>query len=178
MKPEITIQYLISQLSESSIEDYTSILQKFDFDLIDMSPYKCWSQKRYTRNCIYKDKNFEVLLLCWEAGQQTAIHGHDGEDCWVYLLEGEMKEVFYILDSENCLREERSHHIRPKQLTFMNDKLGFHKLAASNHCKSMSLHIYAKPIESCLYFDHHQNCFIERQLHFDNHHQAIHNNLI
>ena len=167
MKPKTPVQHLISQLSETPIEDYTSLLEKFDFNQINFTLFESWSDKRYTRNCIYKDDQFEVLLLCWEPGQQTAIHGHDGKDCWVYLLEGEMTEVFYSLDSENYLRQDRSHVITPRQLTFMNDKLGYHKLMASEQCRSVSLHIYARPIEECLYFDIKEKCFVKRALFYD-----------
>ncbi len=172
MKPETPIQHLISQLSESTIEDYTTLLQKFDFDQINFKPFESWSNERYTRNCIYKDEQFEVLLLCWKSGQQTSIHGHDGEDCWVYMLEGEMTEVFYTLDSENYLREDRSHVIKPKQLTFMNDKLGYHKLMAGQKGRSVSLHIYARPIKECLSFDMDKKCFVMRKLFYDTHQES------
>lgn len=178
MKPETPIQHLISQLSETAIEDYTTLLQNFDFNRIDFKPYESWSNKRYTRNCLYKDDKFEVLLLCWKPGQQTAIHGHDGEDCWVYLLEGEITEVFYSMDSDHYLREERSHLINSQQLTFMNDNLGYHKLSASENCKSISLHIYAKPIEECLSFDLKEQCFVKRKLFYDTHLQLMDNRLV
>ena len=167
MKPETPVQHLISQLSETAIEDYTALLQNFDFGLIDFKPYESWSKDRYTRNCIYKDDQFEILLLCWRPGQQTSIHGHDGEDCWVYMIEGEITEVFYTLDVDNYLRKVRSHQILPNQLTFMNDKLGYHKLSSSNHFSSVSLHVYAKPIEECLSFDMNEKCFVKRKLFYD-----------
>ena len=49
----------------------------------------------------------------------------------------------------------------------MNDKIGFHKLKNSNDGKSMSLHVYAKPIENCVSFDETSNEFIERTLSYD-----------
>ncbi|MBO6605906.1 cysteine dioxygenase family protein [Psychroserpens sp.] len=178
MKTETPVQRLISQLSQSAIKDYTTLLENFDFDAIDFKSFESWSDKRYTRNCIYKDEQFEVLLLCWRAGQQTSIHGHDGEDCWVYMLEGEITEVFYLMDADRYLREDRSHKIKPKQLTFMNDKLGYHKLSASDQCDSVSLHIYAKPIEECLSFDFTEQCFVKRKLFYDTHQDVMSNPLV
>ncbi|MCB0399740.1 MAG: cysteine dioxygenase family protein, partial [Winogradskyella sp.] len=82
-------------MSKSSKEDYTEILLNFNFEDIDFSEIEYWEPQCYTRNCFYKDDNFELILICWDKGQKTAIHDHDGEDCWVYLLEGKMEEDFY-----------------------------------------------------------------------------------
>jgi len=161
------IQKLIALLSQSSIEDYNTLLKNFEFNFIDFKPFESWSSKSYTRNCLYRDTHFELILLCWNQSQETAIHGHDGEDCWVYLLEGEMEEVFYQLDDDRCLNKVGSHKILPEQLTFMNDRIGFHKLKNSHKGKSISLHLYAKPIENCVSFDETSQSFIERKLTYD-----------
>ncbi|MEH6537943.1 MAG: cysteine dioxygenase family protein [Psychroserpens sp.] len=167
MKSPDNIQKLIALLSQSSTEDYNAILESFDFSSIDFKPFESWSSKKYTRNCLYRDAHFELILLCWEHGQETAIHGHDGEDCWVCLLEGEMEEVFYKLDRDKDLLEVGSHKILPQQLTFMNDRIGFHKIENSNNGKSISLHLYAKPIENCVSFDEVSQKFVERALSYD-----------
>ena len=99
--------------------------------------------------------------------RETTIHGHDGEDCWVYLLEGEMAEVFYTLDQDNYVLEIGSQKVMPQQLTFMNDSIGFHKLKNSSNGKSMSLHLYAKPIEYCRSYDEVTGSFIKKQLRYD-----------
>ncbi|WP_323786891.1 cysteine dioxygenase family protein [Psychroserpens sp.] len=167
MKSPENIQELIQLLSESSKTHYNSILNSFDFDAIDFKTFESWSSEKYTRNCLYNDAQFELLLLCWNEGQETSIHGHDGEDCWVYLLEGEMEEVFYCLDNSGGLREERSQTIVPHQLSFMNDRIGFHKLRNRFKGKSLSLHLYAKPIEQCNFYCEDTERFIEVKLNYD-----------
>lgn len=167
MKSSENIQELIRLLSESPKVNYNSVLHNFDFDTIDFKPFETWTTGAYTRNCIYKDEQFELLLLCWDEGQETSIHDHDGEDCWVYVLHGEMEEVFYSLDQTKRLKEEGSRFILPHQLSFMNDKIGFHKLTNSNRGKSVSLHVYAKPIEQCHFFCETSEQFIERKLNYD-----------
>lgn len=167
LKSSETIQKLLQLLSQSSTEDYNVILNTFNFESVDFSPFESWSHKSYTRNCVFRDSNFELILLCWEQGQETAIHGHDGEDCWVYLLEGEMEEVYFTMDENQYLREVGSRKIDPNQLTFMNDKIGFHKLKNSCEGTSMSLHLYAKPIENCVSFDEATQSFIEKKLSYD-----------
>ncbi len=167
MKSPENIQELIQQLSESSKTHYNSILNNFDFNTIDFKQFESWSSKKYTRNCLYKDAQFELLLLCWEEGQETSIHDHDGEDCWVYLLEGKMEEVFYTLDSSNTLIDEHSQSILPHQLSFINDRVGLHKLRNAFNDKSVSLHLYARPIEQCHFYCEQTKQFIERKLNYD-----------
>lgn len=167
MKTSEHIQELILQLSQTSIKDYNKILKNFDFEAVDFGPFQSWSKKRYTRNCIHRDMNFELILLCWEAGQETAIHGHDGEDCWVYLLEGELEEVLYNIDEKEQLKQLVVQEVVPNQLTFMNDRIGYHKLRNVNKGRSLSLHVYAKPIERCRFFDASSREFKEKVLSFD-----------
>ncbi len=167
MKSPENIQKLIAILSKSSVEDYNSVLNNFNFETIDFKPFESWSEEKYTRNCLYRDDKFELILLCWEKGQGTAIHGHDGEDCWVYLLEGEMEEVMFSLDDLDHLKEVGSQKVIPQQLTFMNDKIGFHKLKNSANGSSISLHLYAQPIENCVSYDESTKRFIDRQLNYD-----------
>lgn len=167
MKPLENIQELIQLLSESSKTQYNSILNNFDFDTIDFKNYESWSSEKYTRNCMYKDEQFELLLLCWDEGQETSIHDHDGEDCWVYLLNGKMEEVLYSCENSNYLKKESTQFMQPRQLSFMNDRIGYHKLRNCFKGKSMSLHLYAKPIEQCSFYCDKTKQFIERKLKYD-----------
>lgn len=167
MKSPENIQELIQLLSESSKTHYNSILNSFDFNAINFKHFENWSSEKYTRNCIYRDMQFELLLLCWNEGQETSIHNHDGEDCWVYLLEGEMEEVFYTLDTNHDLKKEGSQSIEPHQLSFINDKVGLHKLKNVCEGKSVSLHLYAKPIDQCRFYCENSKQFIERKLNYD-----------
>ncbi|WP_299337342.1 cysteine dioxygenase family protein [uncultured Psychroserpens sp.] len=173
MKSPKHIQDLIDVLSKSSKEDYSILLRSFGLDGIDFQPVESWSSEKYTRNCIYRDDVFELILLCWEAGQETPIHGHDGEDCWVYMMKGELQEVYYTIDTQNYLREERSQRLAPKQISFMNDKIGFHKLKNVNQGRSISLHLYAKPIEHCRSFDDTSGRFIKTKLNYDTYQQVV-----
>ncbi|WP_052467117.1 cysteine dioxygenase [Psychroserpens damuponensis] len=173
MKSSETIYELIKLLSQSSIADYNTIFKTFDFGIIDFSPFENWSNKKYTRNCLYRDAQFELILLCWQQGQQTTIHGHDGEDCWVYLLQGEMQEVYFKLNDHQSLIEVGARTIKSNQVTFMNDKIGFHKLKNSCKGKSMSLHLYAKPIENCVSYDEVSQTFVEKKLSYDTHFEYV-----
>lgn len=167
LKTPDNIQKLVDLLTNNSRSNYHALLTDFDFQTIDFKTYQSWSKKKYTRNCLYKDANLELILLCWERGQQTPIHGHNGEDCWVLLIEGGMKEVFFSKNDDGSLLAYSSQVIVPNQITFMNDNQGYHKLENDCDGRSVSLHLYAKPIENCQSFDEKSKQFVERSLNFD-----------
>lgn len=163
----MNIQTFINKLSESKKKDYSSILSNFDFSKVDFSEIENWLPNSYTRNCFYCDQHFELILICWGQEQETTIHSHDGKDCWVYLLDGEMEEVFYKEGNEDTIKKVGSRKIKPNQLTYMNDTIGFHKLKNSYNGKSRSLHLYAKPIKNCKSFDETSQQFTEKELSYD-----------
>jgi len=49
----------------------------------------------------------------------------------------------------------------------MSDDQGYHKLQNDFEGRSMSLHIYAQPIENCKAFDESSQQFIDKSLSFD-----------
>ena len=75
------IKPFINSLAAFSNKDFpiyevSSLIQNSQFSEENIEQYSYFSKDCYTRNKIYKDKNFEVLLLCWLQGQMDLIHGH------------------------------------------------------------------------------------------------------
>jgi len=53
------------------------------------------------------------------------------------------------------------------KVTYMKDFMGFHTLENLSNKKSMSLHLYAKPIRKCRVFDEKLNTFVTKKLEYD-----------
>lgn len=162
-----TIQELIQQLSISSKDNYNIVFQNFLIDRELFSKFENWSKVKYVRNGIYKDERFEILLLCWEKGQKTPIHCHGGEECWVYLLEGEIEEVFYVKDGYGNPIKTASHKLEVSKSSYINDTLGLHSMRNSYDGRSLSLHIYAKPILECSFYDEDDRKFKTKKMLYD-----------
>ena len=173
MKTQAHIHTLINVLSESSKEDYTEILLNFNFKNIDFSKIEYWEPQCYTRNCFYKDDNFELILICWDKGQQTAIHDHDGEDCWVYLLEGEIEEDFYRLNDNKQLEFCATSVLEKGQVTKSDKLSGFHRLRNNKINRALSLHVYAKPIEQSLTYDENLRRLVDKKLKYDTYKSVV-----
>lgn len=163
----LTLSQLIQSLLKNPQSEYKSIFEQFKVDKRELSNYENWSFDKYMRNGIYKNNQFELILLCWEKGQETSIHCHDGEECWIFLLEGEMEEVKYKKGEKDNLIITETRKISEQQRSYINDTVGLHKLKNSYDGRSMSLHLYARPILKCSYFDDSTQTFITKTLKYD-----------
>lgn len=146
-----------------------------------LAPYTWWDDDRYTRNLIYRDDLFEVMTICWQPGQRTAAHTHNGQLGWMTVPEGNVTvENFRHV---SCNAEENQNVVgidclggatqitmeRLEQSEFAGagtvatvDKIHtIHRISnreASD--RAVSLHIYSRPFDSCVAFDlEKQRCF-------------------
>ena len=158
---------LISALSESERATYNHIIHSLQLEPNAFEKYANWSKDCYTRNCIADTEKFELILICWCAGHQTSIHDHGGEECWVKVVEGEFKETIYKQDEVGALKLTKTKFSKKNDVTYMKDFMGFHRLENSANKRSMSLHLYAKPIRSCNVFNEVSKTFVHKELDYD-----------
>jgi cysteine dioxygenase len=148
-----------------------------------LAPYMLWSRERYTRNLIYRDNFFEVLALCWLPDQRTPIHSHNGQLGWVTVIQGELvcrdyrfvrapvRDAFpsreerhpvevELLDSATCQADGSVSVVDRRHTTHQIENL-----ERSQH-GSVSLHLYSRPIDSCVVFDETDRCCERRPLEY------------
>jgi cysteine dioxygenase len=186
-----------------SIDDFAARLQSFERGIItrdnvldfcasvqisdaSLNPYLFFDDKFYTRNLIYRDDLFEVMAICWEPGQKTAVHTHNGQICWMIPQWGDLGVVDYRWlgcdhpENQNvvgldCLAG--SDHTRLEIVretlacaggpVITADKLQtIHRLynLSETRERAVSIHIYSRPIDSCVAFDMERNHCYRRQL--------------
>ena len=163
-----TLSELIQVLDEEERTNYTAILKSMKLPIAEFEKYATWSKTCYTRNCIAVNEKFELILLCWEEGQITGIHDHGGEECWVYIIEGDFKEHIYKENKSGELKIIKTINSKPRDIAYMIDFMGFHDLQNTSNKRSMSLHLYAKPIKSCKVYNSKKNKFVSKELTYDN----------
>ncbi|MDP6763333.1 MAG: cysteine dioxygenase family protein [Planctomycetota bacterium] len=111
-------------------------------------------ESAYTRNLIYKDEHYELLALCWSAGQESPIHNHMGQRCWMGVLEGRVEEVQYDHPAgEGPLVEKGTRTFEPGQVAFISDEIGLHLVRPADGRPAVSLHLYARPFATCRGYD-------------------------
>lgn len=111
--------------------------------------FEFWDPDQYTRNSIMESGSFELLLMCWEPGQNTPIHNHGGEECWIYMLKGRLLEEIYTRNEMGMFHLSQKILNDPGSISYMNDGLGWHRIQNDVEQRAVSLHLYSKPITSC-----------------------------
>lgn len=113
----------------------------------------------YTRTRVYRDANFELLLLNWAPGAASAVHDHGGQHCWMLVLEGALQVDDYArLDKGQTpglavveLRGSRT--LGPDEMDLRSDRFDLHRVSAPPGAKAVSLHLYAGPLQEFLVYD-------------------------
>ena len=54
------LENFIVQLSQVERKNYIDVFANFDFTSVDLSNLETWSHGEYTRNCIFKNADFEL----------------------------------------------------------------------------------------------------------------------
>jgi uncharacterized cupin superfamily protein len=162
-----TIKSLIEKLEETDRDQHKKIISAMDIPKSEFMPYAHWKEKGYARNCIKRTKDYELLLLCWNPGDKTPVHGHDGQDCWVYLVDGEMNEIRYQADDDDNLTKTHVETLTGRRLTYMRDEMGYHMIKNNSDKRAMTLHIYALPIDECEVFDENEETFVDKEMKYD-----------
>ncbi len=119
----------------------------------DWGAFAFFDEAMYTRNLVAREDRFELLLLCWSAGQESPIHNHEGQDCWMGVIEGRIEEVRYckVDDVKPGPIEAKSSQIFTQgDVAFIRDDIGLHLVrSASASEPAISLHLYAAPYDQC-----------------------------
>jgi len=101
--------------------------------------------KPYTRNLISTDnETYTLLLLCWNPQNESPIHDHPCDGCWLQVLEGNIVEVRY----DKKLRRVSDVAYNEGQLSYITNNSGYHKVCATND-PAVTLHLYSPPFDSC-----------------------------
>ena len=143
-------------------------MRAFIFSSEDLRPFETWDKNNYTRNCLFRSQQFELILICWRAGQKTSIHCHGGEQCWIKMLEGELNEIYYRKNDLDGVDRIGSRLLKNRDHSYIDDRIGLHQLENSSGEIAMSLHLYAQPIDECSFYNEDERRFFRKRLVYDN----------
>jgi NitT/TauT family transport system ATP-binding protein len=140
-----------------------------------VEPYALMEEGRYTRTLVYRDEHLEVIVLGWARGAHAPIHGHDGQQCWMLAVAGELEVMDYRLvaggERPGYALIERMGPRRtlvPGSMDQRQPETDLHSVRTGvNSDFAISLHVYARPIDSCLVFEPRRSRCVRRQLRYD-----------
>ena len=148
------LMVLVQQLTELASDHFPSnevsaLLRTLPLSSADIAPYIFYLDTHYTRNRVYKAPLFELILMCWQPGQQSAIHGHEGQKCWMRVMQGELVFTDYR-DELGVLHKVAT---TAGEQGFVDGPAYIHSVANASGQRALSLHLYARPFNQCDAYD-------------------------
>jgi cysteine dioxygenase len=136
----------------------------------DWSRYACFEPDRYTRNLVARNEHFELLILCWGQGHRSPIHDHQGQRCWMGVLEGKLVETQYRMPRGGAprpLEKQGSQVFEPGGVAYITDDIALHDIGGLDGGSAVSLHLYAGPIAACRLYDPATGAVTTKVLEYD-----------
>jgi cysteine dioxygenase len=138
------------------IEQVSKLLDAFQFDLDAWSRFAFFQSVSYTRILLHTDHHFSVMMLCWQPGQGTPVHGHGfREFSWVKVLKGALVQRLYRVEGAESQVEFASFRMSE------NSSLSRFRGGSTLHCirndsadVCISLHIYVPQYIECAVEEH------------------------
>jgi cysteine dioxygenase len=140
-----------------------------------LAPYVFYEPTHYTRNLIFRNELFELLAICWEVGQASRIHNHQGQNCWMTVPIGRLVVQNYDVvrldpTSGRCqLRESDRVVMDPEHPAAVDPERPVHAVLNldEHRQRSVSLHIYSLPYDHCLVYSLENGSYRDVPLFFD-----------
>jgi cysteine dioxygenase len=165
-----SIQEFVTKLNglpESAFSDVHGVLQLMQSFLIDpgtLGPYLLWDTQHYTRNLIQKTDLYALMAICWEPGQSSSIHNHQGQNCWMAVPSGRLlvenyRVLFQNIDDGRCkLKSAETFGINAMQPTAVDPHNPVHRVHNPKHFdqRAISLHVYSRPFDECAVYSQDQ----------------------
>lgn len=101
----------------------------------------------YTRNRVHLNDHFELVVICWKPGQESAIHDHGVSNCLYLVVEGEMVEDRFRPVHEGDPEPTDSKTYRKGEITMSNGS-EIHRIANRGSENLVTLHIYSPPLDT------------------------------
>ena len=179
-------------ITKQKIYDF---LATYEIRAEDLERYKMWLPDRHTRNKVFRNEMIEAMVICWPIGAITPLHTHNGQLGWMTMIEGKLIVENY--KQLGCNRPEN------QQVVGMDCLAGATRIEMQNvgtelvvpggplntvdktqtihriknldewNERAVSLHVYSRPIDSCVVFDIEGGRCFRRDLKYDNEPEAL-----
>lgn len=143
----INLEQFIAQMrshqTQLALPEIQKLLSSLRLSESELRPFRHFSKQAYQRNLIARSETFELLLLCFEAGQRTPIHDHAGSACGVKVIEGTATETMFDKSVDNWLFATGSHELAQSGVVGSTD-MDIHQLSnlQPDNRRLVTLHVY------------------------------------
>lgn len=169
----VSVQALVDALRRckepafSDIAQIRGLLWENPVDPQSLAKYLIWDRQHYTRNLIDKTPLYELIAICWDVGQESSIHNHRDQHCWMAVPIGRLLVQNYRvlqqdLNAGSCdLAATDTIEMNRANPVAVDPAEPVHRVynPAEFNERAVSLHVYSRPFDSCVvYSDQQHKC--------------------
>lgn len=141
------IQKLINEIKTiQTFSEVKNILLKYKGD--DWKKYVKINNEIYHKEKIFENDKLDIYILTWDINQESKIHDHAKNGCWLKMLQGNLKENIY---DEN-LKFLFQKNLNENDIGFMHNNMGYHNIQNNENKIAVSLHVYSPPNHFTKYY--------------------------
>jgi cysteine dioxygenase len=125
-------------------EEMAALARSVDLETLDLSGYRRFQEDCYARNTVLLNDRCELVVICWQPGQMSAVHDHGSSHCLYLVVEGTMVEERYTLrDGKPVPQDERS--FGKGDITIAAGD-SVHRINNRGSSPLVTVHIYSPPL--------------------------------
>lgn len=141
-----SIELLIADLQVSNSHAQSiALIENIHLQLADVDIYHHFGISSYGRNLVFSCDEFEIILMCWQRGQHSVAHDHNGSLCVMKCLAGMLEEQRYQQRDEG-LYPIGKYKLAQGCTASITDEQGLHSIGNYSEQDACSLHFYFPPI--------------------------------
>jgi len=156
-KLKIILSYLKTITAQVDVEKINGIFREHLLTRDELKSFVSFSNEKYQRNLISSSVWYDLLCLCWENGQASAIHDHVGSACAFQIVDGVATEVVYRktgrFDSGQPLVAPVSRRDYQPGEVCASTETHIHRISndQSDSRQLITLHLYSPPLRMTNY---------------------------
>lgn len=152
--PISTIQHLVQELlRDRDGSAMGSILERYEKPSRDLEPYCNWNDRHYTRTCIHRNDQFELLVVCFEIGQCTSIHDYDSQTAFIKPIMGEVVEERFNQGPDGSVIRKAEIRLPVGRMVQFSSSDPIHRFINYGPGRAVTLNLYTKPMSRWRVYD-------------------------
>jgi cysteine dioxygenase len=111
-----------------------------------LAPHVAFDARQYRRVRLFRNDQWEALLLCWLPGQGTTLHDHGGSVGVSLVLSGALREKRHVSQGEGQPLALRADDVASAGSVAVELVETIHEMTAVGPGPAISLHLYSPPL--------------------------------
>lgn len=132
---------------------YTDALLRASISPKELTSFIQWNNRHYTRQCIHRSREYELMLIAYEPGQRTSIHDYDSQMAWIKPVLGSVLEERFKATADGKLKLHGEKTLSVGSLSYMAAKTCIHRHSNAGKGRAITLNLYSRPIRRWRVYD-------------------------